>query len=101
MLGKGWTRKAFGQRIGYILQFCAFQQFDVAIAYELTQIMHSSVDMPSALPISRIFAHHNTRCIIFPYFCGADLSEIETPHKNSVRNSTRRRNCGKQRKRRK
>jgi hypothetical protein len=83
MFGKGWTRKAFGQRIGYILRFCAFQQLDVAIAYELTQIMHSSVDMPSALPISRIFAHHNTRCIIFPYFCGADLSEIETPQQRS------------------
>jgi hypothetical protein len=36
--------------------------------------------MPRALPISRIFAHHNT---IFPYFCGADLSEIETPQHRS------------------
>jgi hypothetical protein len=62
MLGKGWTRKAFGQRIGHI--FCG-------------------PDMPSALPISGIFAHHNTRGIIFPYFCGADLSEIETPQQRS------------------
>jgi hypothetical protein len=83
MFGKGWTQKAFGQRIGHILRPCAFQQLDVAIAYELAQIMHPSVDMPSALPISRIFTHHNTRCIIFPYFCGADLSEIETPQQRS------------------
>jgi hypothetical protein len=83
MFGKGWTRKAFGQRFGYILRSCAFQQLDVAIAYELAQIMHSSVDMPSALPISRIFAHHDTRCIIFPYVCGADLSEIQTPQPSS------------------
>jgi hypothetical protein len=32
MFGKGWTRKAFGQRIGHILRTCAFQQLDVAIA---------------------------------------------------------------------
>ena len=76
MFGKGWTRKAFGQRIGHILRTCAFQQLDVAIAYELPQIMHSSVNMPRALPIS---AHHDTRGIILPYFSGADLSEIETP----------------------
>jgi ribosomal protein S27AE len=29
------------------------------------------------------FAHHNTRGIIFPYFCGANLSEIETPQQRS------------------
>jgi hypothetical protein len=75
---QGLDAEGFGHRLGYILRSCAFQQLDVAIAHDLTQIMHSSVDMPSALPISRIFAHHNTRCIIFPYFCGADLSEIET-----------------------
>ena len=53
----------------------------VAIAYELPQIMHSSVNrgMPRALPISGIFAHHDTRGIILPYFSGSDLSEIETP----------------------
>jgi hypothetical protein len=39
--------------------------------------------MPSALLISGIFAHHNTRGIIFPYFGGADLSEIETPQQRS------------------
>ena len=32
VLGKGWTRKAFGQRIGHILRACAFQQLDVAIS---------------------------------------------------------------------
>jgi hypothetical protein len=32
MFGKGWTRKAFGQRIGHILRTCAFQHLDVAIA---------------------------------------------------------------------
>ena len=93
--------------------FCgpyAFQQLDVAIAYKLPQIVHSlhlrksdwdyagiiwgicwirreclnaSVNMPGALPISRIFAHHNKRGIIFPYFWGADLSEIETPQQRS------------------
>jgi hypothetical protein len=83
MFSKGWTRKAFGQRIGQILRSCAFQQLDVAIAHELPQIMHSSVDMPVAIPISRIFAHHKTRGIIFSYFCGADLSEIETPQQRS------------------
>jgi hypothetical protein len=83
MFSKGWTREAFGQRIGHILRSCEFQQLDEAIAYELPQIMHSSVDMPSALPISGIFAHHNTRGIIFPYFCGADLSEIKTPQQRS------------------
>ena len=83
MFTKGWTRKPFGQRIGHILRSCAFQQLDVAIAHELPQIMHSSVDMPSALPISGIFAHHNTRGIIFPYFCGAALSKIETPQQRS------------------
>jgi hypothetical protein len=46
---------------------------------ELPHIMHSSVNMPSAFPISGIFVHHNTRGIIFPYLCGTDLSEIETP----------------------
>ena len=51
---------------------CAFQQLDVAIAYELPQIMHSSVNMPRALPISGIFAHYDTRGIILPYFSGAD-----------------------------
>jgi hypothetical protein len=79
MFSKGWTRKAFGQRIGHILRTCAFQQLDVAIAYELPQIMQSSVDMPSALPISGIFAHQNTRGIILPYLCVADLPKIETP----------------------
>ena len=83
MFSQGWTRKAFGQRIGHILRSCVFQQLDMAIAHELPQItkqiMHSSVDMPSALPISGIFAHHNTRGIIRPYFCGAALSEIENP----------------------
>jgi len=79
MFGKGWTRKAFGQRIGHILRTCAFQQLDVAIAYELPQIMRSSVKMSRALPISGIFAHHDTRGIILPYFSGADLTEIETP----------------------
>jgi hypothetical protein len=83
MFGKGWTRKAFGQRIGHILQSCAFQQLDVAIAYELPQIMHSSITMPIALPISGIFTHQNTKGIIFAYFCGADLSEIETPQQRS------------------
>jgi hypothetical protein len=83
MFGKGWTRQAFGQRIGYILRPSTFQQLDVAIAYELPQIMHSSVNVPSALPISGIFAHHNTRGIIFPFLCGADLSEIETPQQRS------------------
>ena len=83
MFGKGWTRKAFGQRIGHILRTCAFQQLDVAIAYELPQIVHSSVNVPRALPISGIFAHHDTRGIIFPYFCGADLSEIEPPQQRS------------------
>jgi hypothetical protein len=84
IFSKGWTRKAFGQRIGHILRSCAFQQLDVAIAHELPQIMHSSVGMPSALPISGIFAHHNTTGIIFhPYFCGANLSEIETPQQRS------------------
>ena len=58
MFGKGWTRKAFGQRIGHILRTCAFRQLDVAIAYELPQILHSSVNMPRALPICGIFAHH-------------------------------------------
>ena len=58
MFGKGWTQKAFGQRIGHILRPCAFQQLDVAIAYELPQIMHYSVNVPSTLPISGIFAHH-------------------------------------------
>jgi hypothetical protein len=76
MFGKGWTRQAFGQRIGFILRPSTFQQLDVAMAYELPQIMHSSVNVPSALPISGIFAHHNTRGIIFPYLCVADLSEI-------------------------
>ena len=52
MFGKGWTRKAFGQRIGHILRTCAFQQLDVTIAYELPQIVHSSVNMPRALPIA-------------------------------------------------
>ena len=56
MFGKGWPRQAFGQRIGPILRPSAFQQLDVAIAYELPQIMHSSVNMPSVLPISGIFA---------------------------------------------
>ncbi len=79
MFGNGWTRKAFGQRMSHILRSCTFQQLDVAIAYELPQIMHSSINVLSALPISGIFAHHNTRGIIFPYFCGADESEIETP----------------------
>jgi len=46
---------------------------------ELPQIMHSSVNMARALPISGIFAHHDTTGIILPYFSGADLSEIETP----------------------
>ena len=46
MFSKGWKRKAFGQRIGHILRSCAFQQLDVATAHELTQMMHSSVDMP-------------------------------------------------------
>jgi hypothetical protein len=50
MFGKGRTRKAFGQRIGHILRTCAFQQLDVAITHELPQIMHSSVNMPRALP---------------------------------------------------
>ena len=46
MLEKGWTLKAFGQRIGHILQTCAFQQLDVAIASggagtsNLTRISH-------------------------------------------------------------
>ena len=31
------------------------------ISYELPQIMHSSVNMPRALPISGIFVHHDTR----------------------------------------
>jgi hypothetical protein len=79
MFGKGWTRQAFGQRIGHILRPSTFQQLDVAIAYELPQIMHSSVNVPSTLPISGIFAHHDTKGIILPYFSGADLSEIETP----------------------
>ncbi len=79
MFGKGRTRKAFGQRIRRILRTCALQQLDVAITHDLPQIMHSSVNMPRALPISGIFAHHDTRDIILPYFCGADLSEIETP----------------------
>lgn len=83
MFSKGWTRKAFGQRVGHIRRSCAFQQLDVAIAYEIPQIMHSSVDMSSTLPISGIFAHHHTRGIIFLYFCGADLSEIETPQQRS------------------
>jgi hypothetical protein len=83
MFGKGWKRKAFGQRLGHILRTCAFQQLDVAIAYDLPQIMHSSVNMPRTLPISGIFTHYNTRGIIFPYFCGADLSEIETPQQRS------------------
>jgi hypothetical protein len=83
MFGKGWTRKAFGQRIGHILRPSTFQQLDVAIAYELPQVMHSSVNMSSTLPISRIFAHNNSRSIIFPYFCGADLSEIDTPQQRS------------------
>ena len=55
MFGKGQTRKAFGQRISHILRTCAFQQLDVAITHELPQIMHSSVNMPRALPISGIF----------------------------------------------
>jgi hypothetical protein len=59
--------------IGHIARTCAFQQLDVAITHELPQIMHSSVNMPRALPISGIFAHHDTRGIIL------DLSEIETP----------------------
>jgi len=78
VLGKGWTLKAFGQRIGHILRTCAFQQLDVAIAYELPQIVHSSVNVPRAFPINGIFAHHDTRGIILPYFSGADLTEIET-----------------------
>jgi hypothetical protein len=44
MFGKGWTRKAFGQRIGHILRTCTFRQLDVVIAYELPQIMHSLGD---------------------------------------------------------
>ena len=52
---KGWTRKVFGQRIGHILRSCAFQQLAVAIAHELLKMMHSTGDMPSALPISEIF----------------------------------------------
>ena len=72
MFGKGRTRKTFGQRISNILRTFTFQQLDVAITHELPQIMHSSVN-------SGIFAHHDTRDIILPYFCGADLSEIETP----------------------
>ena len=83
MFGKGWTRKAFAQRIAHILRSFTFQQLDVAIAYELPEIMHSSVNVPSALPISGIFAHRNTRDIIFPYLCGADLSEIEIPYQCS------------------
>jgi hypothetical protein len=79
VLEKGWTLKAFGQRIGHILQTCAFQQLDVAIVYELPRIVHSSVNMPRAFPISGIFAHHDTGGIILPYFSGADLSDIETP----------------------
>jgi hypothetical protein len=39
--------------------------------------------MPRALPICGIFAHHDTRAIIFPYFSGADLSEIETLQQRS------------------
>jgi hypothetical protein len=31
MFSKGWTRKAFGQRIGHILRSCAFQQLDVVV----------------------------------------------------------------------
>jgi hypothetical protein len=54
----------------------------VAITHELPQIMHSSVNMSRTLPISGIFAHH-TRGIILPYFCGASLSEIETPQSRS------------------
>jgi hypothetical protein len=39
--------------------------------------------VPSALPIRGIFAHDNARGIIFPYLCGTDLSEIETPQHRS------------------
>jgi hypothetical protein len=37
--------------------------------------------------MSGIFAHHNTRGTIFPYFCGADLLEIETPQQRSQEDS--------------
>jgi hypothetical protein len=63
MFSKGWTRKAFGQRIGHILRSCAFQQLDVAIAHELPQIMHSSVNMPRALPISGTFVSSGSRLL--------------------------------------
>ncbi len=79
MFGLSWARETFGQRIGHILWSRTFQQLDVPIAYKLPQIMHSSVNVLGALPIRGIFAHHNTKGIISPYFCGADLPEIETP----------------------
>jgi hypothetical protein len=49
MVGKGRSRKAFGQRISHILRTCALQQLDVAIKHELPQIMHSSVNIDEDL----------------------------------------------------
>jgi hypothetical protein len=71
---KGWTRKAFGQRIGPA-------HFNNLTPWPLRT--SSSVNMSRALQISGVFAHHNTRGIIFAYLCGADLSEIEISQQRS------------------
>ena len=82
MFSKGWARKTLpGQSLGHITAtFCGPAHFNNLTSPVISAL---SVNMSSALPISGIFAHRNTRDIIFPYLCGADLSEIEIPYQCS------------------
>ena len=51
-------------------EYLHIDKFYMAIANQITEIVYLDIDMSRSITISRIFAHHNARSIILPYFCG-------------------------------
>ena len=83
MLGERRPRQALGESVCDVLGPGTLEELDMPISYEISQIMHSSIDVTRPLPIRRIFTHHDTGGVILPYLGGSGLHEIESAQESS------------------
>ena len=83
MLGYRRSRQALGESVCDILRPGALEELDMPISYEISQIMHSSINVTCPLPIRRILAHHDTGGVILPYLGGFGLYELESAEESS------------------
>ena len=67
MFGQRRPRQTLGEGVCYIFRSSALEELDMPISYEISQIVHPSIDVTRPLPIRRILTHYDSGSLVHPY----------------------------------